>query len=246
MRKWSGKFRMKEAKTLQPPTPSLSGNILIQKGRHPPMYTLTLKLTSINYTETLHALYPYLAQKLKGSQKHPLLLRLYYGMGGKSEAVAEKLLSLLPEAERNGLLVTGLNLFSEKLTEKLNAVLPEVPKVGKISVGRVFAELGEDGSLWLMGADLRRDGQPLGEVSGLQALMEKAAIAALVSDSGSKLLTSVISQGLRNFGLSMTLEELQLVPEEAPVAGEIASTGLTEHQKELLVDALAAFLKESV
>lgn len=111
------------------------------------MYTLTLKLTNINYTETLHALYPYLAQKLETSRKHPLLLRLYHGMEGKSEAVADKILSLLPEAERNGLLVTGLNLFSEKLTEKLNAVLPAIPKVGQISVGRVFAELGEDGSL---------------------------------------------------------------------------------------------------
>lgn len=141
------------------------------------MYTLTLKLTNINYTETLHALYPHLAQRLEASRKHDLLLRLYHGMEGKSEAVADKILSLLPEAERNGLLVTGLNLFSEKLTEKLNAVLPVIPKVGQISVGRVFAELGEDGSLWLMGADLRRDGQPLGQAGGLQALMEKAAIA---------------------------------------------------------------------
>ena len=211
------------------------------------MYTLTLKLTNINYTETLHALYPYLAQRLETSQKHPLLLRMYHGMEGKSEAVADKILSLLPEVERNGLLVTGLNLFSEKLTEKLNAAFPVIPKVGRISVGRVYAALGEDGGLWLMGADLRRDGLPLGESSGrLQALMEKAAIAALVSEGGSRLLTSVISQGLQSFGLSMQLEELQLKPEEAPASGEIAVAELTRHQKELLVDALAIFLRESV
>lgn len=210
------------------------------------MYTLTLKLTNINYTETLHALYPYLAQKLETSRKHPLLLRMYHGMEGKSEAVADKILSLLPEAERNGLLVTGLNLFSEKLTEKLNAVFPVIPKVGRISVGRVYAALGEDGSLWLMGADLQRNGLPLGEASGMQAAMEKAAIAILLSQSGSKLLTSVISQGLQSFGLSMQLEELQLQPEEAPASGEIAAAELTPHQKELLVDALAVFLRESV
>lgn len=211
------------------------------------MYTLTLKLTNINYTETLHALYPYLAQRLETSRKHPLLLRMYHGMEGKSEAVADKILSLLPEVERNGLLVTGLNLFSEKLTEKLNAAFPVIPKVGRISVGRVYAALGEDGGLWLMGADLRRDGLPLGEASGrLQALMEKTAIAALVSEGGSRLLTSVISQGLQSFGLSMQLEELQLKPEEAPASGEIAVAELTRHQKELLVDALAIFLRESV
>ena len=210
------------------------------------MYTLTLKLTNINYTETLHALYPYLAQKLEASQKHPLLLRLYHGMEGKSEAVADKILSLLPEAERNGLLVTGLNLFSEKLTEKLNAAFPEIPKVGQISVGRVFAALGADGSLWLMGEDLRRDGLPLGEAVGLQALMEKAAIAALESDSGRKLLTSVITQGLQGFGLSMKLDDLRLVPENVPIGTEVESAELTQHQKELLVDALATFLRESV
>ena len=210
------------------------------------MYTLHLKLTNINYTETLHALYPYLAQKLEASQKHPLLLRLYHGMEGKSEAVADKILSLLPEAERNGLLVTGLNLFSEKLTEKLNAAFPEIPKVGQISVGRVFAALGADGSLWLMGEDLRRDGLPLGEAVGLQALMEKAAIAALESDSGRKLLTSVITQGLQGFGLSMKLDDLRLVPENVPIGTEVESAELTQHQKELLVDALATFLRESV
>lgn len=210
------------------------------------MYTLTLKLTDINYTETLHALYPYLAQKLEASQKHPLLLRLYHGMEGKSEAVADKILSLLPEDERNGLLVTGLNLFSEKLTEKLNAVFPVIPKVGQISVGRVFAALGEDGSLWLMGEGLRRDGLPLGEAIGLQTLMEKAAIAVLKSDSGQKLLTSVITQGLQSFGLSMKLDDLRLVSEDAPIITEVESAGLTQHQKELLVDALAMFLRESV
>ena len=210
------------------------------------MYTLHLKLTNINYTETLHALYPYLTQKLETSRKHPLLLRLYHSMEGKSEAVADKILSLLPEAERNGLLVTGLNLFSEKLTEKLNAVLPVIPKVGQISVGRVFAALGEDGSLWLMGADLQRNGLPLGEASGMQAMMETAAIAVLESDSGSRLLTSVISQGLRSFGLSMQLEKLQLKSEEAPASDEIAAAELTQHQKELLVDALAIFLRESI
>ena len=210
------------------------------------MYTLHLKLTNINYTETLHALYPYLAQKLETSQKHPLLLRMYHGMEGKSEAVADKILSLLPEAERNGLLVTGLNLFSEKLTEKLNAAFPEIPKVGQISIGRVFAALGADGSLWLMGEDLRRDGLPLGEAVGLQALMEKAAIAALESDSGRKLLTSVITQGLQGFGLSMKLDDLRLVPENVPIGTEVESAELTQHQKELLVDALATFLRESV
>ena len=210
------------------------------------MYTLTLKLTNINYTETLHALYPHLTQRLEASQKHDLLLRLYHGMEGKSEAVADKILSLLPEAERNGLLVTGLNLFSEKLTEKLNAVMPIIPKVGQISVGRVFAALGEDGSLWLMGADLRRDGQPLGQASGLQALMETTAIAALASDSGSRLVGSAVSKGLQSFGLSMQLEKLQLKPEEAPASDEIAVAELTQHQKELLVDALAIFLRESV
>lgn len=207
------------------------------------MYTLHLKLTNINYTETLHALCPHLTQRLEASRKHDLLLRLYHGMEGKSEAVADKILSLLPEAERNGLLVTGLNLFSEKLTEKLNAVMPIIPKVGQVSVGRVFAELGEDGSLWLMGADLQRNGLPLGEASGM---VEKAAIAVLVSDSGSRLLTSVISQGLQSFGLSMQLEKLQLKPEEAPASDEIAVAELTQHQKELLVDALAIFLRESV
>ena len=210
------------------------------------MYTLTLNLTNINYTETLHALYPYLAQRLEASRKHDLLLRLYHGMEGKSEAVADKILSLLPEAERNGLLVTGLNLFSEKLTEKLNAALPVIPKVGQISVGRVFAALGEDGSLWLMGADLRRDGQPLGQAGGLQALMETTAIAALASDSGSRLVGSAVSKGLQSFGLSMQLEKLQLKPEEAPASDEIAVAELTQHQKELLVDALAIFLRESV
>lgn len=210
------------------------------------MYTLHLKLTNINYTETLHALYPYLAQKLEASQKHPLLLRMYHGMEGKSEAVADKILSPLPEAERNGLLVTGLNRFSEKLTEKLNAAFPEIPKVGQISIGRVFAALGADGSLWLMGEDLRRDGLPLGEAVGLQALMEKAAIAALESDSGRKLLTSVITQGLQGFGLSMKLDDLRLVPENVPIGTEVESAELTQHQKELLVDALATFLRESV
>ena len=210
------------------------------------MYTLTLKLTNINYTETLHALYPHLAQRLEASRKQDLLLRLYHGMEGKSEAVADKILSLLPEAERNGLLVTGLNLFSEKLTEKLNAVLPVIPKVGQISVGRVFAELGEDGSLWLMGADLRRDGQPLGQAGGLQALMEKAAIAALASDSGSRLVGAAVSKGLQGFGLSMTVEDIHLIQEDAPVTAETANAELTQHQKELLIDALAAFLRESV
>lgn len=210
------------------------------------MYTLTLKLTNINYTETLHALYPHLAQRLEASRKHDLLLRLYHGMEGKSEAVADKILSLLPEAERNGLLVTGLNLFSEKLTEKLNAAFPEIPKVGQISIGRVFAALGADGSLWLMGEDLRRDGLPLGEAVGLQALMEKAAIAALESDSGRKLLTSVITQGLQGFGLSMKLDDLRLVPENVPIGTEVESAELTQHQEELLVDALAMFLRESV
>lgn len=210
------------------------------------MYTLQLNLTNINYTETLHALYPHLAQRLEASRKHPLLLRLYHGMEGKSEAVADKILSLLPEADRNGLLVTGLNLFSEKLTEKLNDVMPIIPKVGQISVGRVFAALGEDGSLWLMGADLRRDGQPLGQAGGLQALMETTAIAALASDSGSRLVGSAVSKGLQSFGLSMQLEKLQLQPEEAPASNEIAVAELTQHQKELLVDALAAFLRESV
>ena len=210
------------------------------------MYTLTLKLTNINYTETLHAFYPHLTQRLEASRKHDLLLRLYHGMEGKSEAVADKILSLLPEAERNGLLVTGLNLFSEKLTEKLNAVMPIIPKVGQISVGRVFAALGENGSLWLMGADLRRDGQPLGQASGFQALMETTAIAALASDSGSRLVGSAVSKGLQSFGLSMQLEKLQLKPEEAPASDEIAVAELTQHQKELLVDALAIFLRESV
>mgnify|MGYP004650880373 FL=1 len=210
------------------------------------MYTLHLKLTNINYTETLHALYPHLTQRLEASRKHDLLLRLYHGMEGKSEAVADKILSLLPEAERNGLLVTGLNLFSEKLTEKLNAVMPIIPQMGQISVGRVFAALGEDGSLWLMGADLRRDGQPLGQASGLQALMETTAIAALASDSGSRLVGSAVSKGLQSFGLSMQLEKLQLQPEEAPASDEIAVAELTQHQKELLVDALAIFLRESV
>lgn len=210
------------------------------------MYTLTLKLTNINYTETLHALYPYLGQRLEASRKHDLLLRLYHGMEGKSEAVADKILSLLPEAERNGLLVTGLNLFSEKLTEKLNAVLPVIPKVGQISVGRVFAELGEDGSLWLMGADLRRDGQPLRQAGGIQALMEKAAIAALASDSGSRLVGSAVSKGLQGLGLSMTVEDIHLIQEDAPVTVETANAELSQHQKELLIDALAAFLRESV
>lgn len=207
------------------------------------MYTLHLKLTNINYTETLHALYPHLAQRLEASRKQDLLLRLYHGMEGKSEAVADKILSLLPEAERNGLLVTGLNLFSEKLTEKLNAVLPVIPKVGQISVGRVFAELGENGSLWLMGADLQRNGLLLGEASGI---VEKAAIAVLESDSGSRLVGSAVSKGLQSFGLSMQLEKLQLKPEEAPASDEIAVAELTQHQKELLVDALAIFLRESV
>lgn len=210
------------------------------------MYTLYLKLTNINYTETLHALYPHLAQRLEASRTHNFLLRLYRGMEGKSEAVADKVLSFLPEAERNGLLVSGLNLFSEKLTEKLNAVLPTIPKVGQISVGRVFAKLGEDGSLWLMGADLRRDGQALGLAGGLQALMEKAAIAALASDSGNRLVGSAVSKGLQGFGLSMTVEDIHLIQEDAPVTVETANEAFSQHQKELLIDALAAFLRESI
>ena len=80
----------------------------------------------------------------------------------------------------------------------------------------------------------------------MQAMMETAAIAVLESDSGSRLLTSVISQGLQSFGLSMQLEKLQLKPEEAPTSDEIAVADLTQHQKELLVDALAIFLRESI
>lgn len=80
----------------------------------------------------------------------------------------------------------------------------------------------------------------------MQAAMENAAIAILLSQSGSRLLTSVISQGLQSFGLSMQLEKLQLKPEEAPASDEIVVAELTQHQKELLVDALAIFLRESV
>lgn len=75
------------------------------------MHTLTIKLTSINYAETLRALYPYLTKRLETSQKHPLLLHLYHGMEGKSEVVADKLFPLLPEAEQNGLLKSSFYFY---------------------------------------------------------------------------------------------------------------------------------------
>ena len=143
-------------------------------------------------------------------------------------------------------MVTGLNIFREKLTETLNSRLPDIPRIGQISVGDMFAQLDSEGAVVLIGQDLKYDGHSIGEASGMQALMEKFVITILKSDNTKSLLLDISSQALKNFGLAMDLKELQIYQCEEPILLDENNAHLTTHQKEVLVDVLAKFLKESI
>ena len=210
------------------------------------MYTIQIKITNIDYEKNYHAIYPLMEQKLEQTQNPPLLARFLEQMEGESEKIVWKLLSILPAEELNNFLITGLDMFHEKLTKTLNAKLPNIPKVGQISVGDMFAQLDSEGAVVLIGQDLKYDGHSIGEASGMQALMEKLVITILKSDNTKKLLLDISSQALKNFGLAMDLKELQIYQCEEPILMDQNNVHLTAHQKEVLVDVLAEFLKKSI
>lgn len=185
-------------------------------------------------------------QKLEQTQNPPLLARFLEQMEGESEKIVWKLLSIFPEEELNNFLVTCLNIFHEKLTETLNSRLPDIPKIGQISVGDMFAQLDSTGVVVLIGQDLKYDGHSIGEASRMQALVEKFVITILKSDNTKNLLLDISSQALKNFGLVMDLKELQIYKCEEPILMDQNNVHLTTHQKEVLVDVLAKFLKESI
>ena len=76
--------------------------------------------------------------------------------------------------------------------------------------------------------------------------MEKFVITILKSDNTKNLLLDISSQALKNFGLAMGLKELQIYQCEEPILLDENNAHLTTHQKEVLVDVLAKFLKESI
>ena len=80
----------------------------------------------------------------------------------------------------------------------------------------------------------------------MQALVEKFVITILKSDNTKNLLLDISSQALKNFGLAMDLKELQIYQCEEPILMDQNNVHLTTHQKEVLVDVLAKFLKESI
>ena len=134
-------------------------------------------------------------------------------------------------------------MFHEKLTTILNDKLPDIPKVGQLSVGNVFAELNSDGTIWLVGQDLQRDGHPLEETSAFGSLINKFLMATLNSASTKGLILNYATQALNKIGLAMDLEDLQLCQNDSYSYMETNNEHLTDHQKEVLVDALAEFLK---
>ena len=210
------------------------------------MYTIQIKITNIDYEKNFHAIYPLVEQKLEQTQNPPLLARFLKQMDGEAENIVWKLLSILPQEELNNFLVTGLNIFHEKLTETLNSILPNIPRIGQISVGDMFAQLDSTGAVVLIGQDLKYDGHSIGEASRMQALVEKFVITILKSDNTKNLLLDISSQALKNFGLAMDLKELQIYQCEEPILLDENNAHLTTHQKEVLVDVLAKFLKESI
>lgn len=210
------------------------------------MYTIQIKITNIDYEKNFHAIYPLVEQKLEQTQNPPLLARFLKQMDGEAENIVWKLLSILPQEELNNFLVTGLNIFREKLTETLNSRLPNIPRIGQISVGDMFAKLDSTGAVVLIGQDLKYDGHSIGEASRMQALVEKFVITILKSDNTKNLLLDISSQALKNFGLAMDLKELQICQCEEQILMDQNNVHLTTHQKEVLVDVLAKFLKESI
>lgn len=210
------------------------------------MYTIQIKITNIDYEKNFHAIYPLLEQKLEQTKNPPLLARFLKQMDGDAENIVWKLLSILPQEELNNFLVTGLNIFREKLTETLNSRLPNIPRIGQISVSDMFAQLDSTGAVVLIGQDLKYDGHSIGEASGMQALMEKFVITILKSDNTKNLLLDISSQALKNFGLAMGLKELQVYQCAESLLLDENNAHLTTHQKEVLVDVLAKFLKESI
>ena len=210
------------------------------------MYTIQIKITNIDYEKNFHAIYPLVEQKLEQTQNSPLLARFIKQMDDEAENIVWKLLSILPQEELNNFLVTGLNIFREKLTETLNSRLPNIPRIGQISVVDMFAKLDSEGAVVLIGQDLKYDGHSIGEASRMQALVEKFVITILKSDNTKNLLLDISSQALKNFGLAMDLKELQIYQCEKPILMDQNNIHLTTHQKEVLVDVLAKFLKESI
>ena len=210
------------------------------------MYTIQIKITNIDYEKNFHAIYPLVEQKLEQTQNPPLLARFLKQMDGEAENIVWKLLSILPQEELNNFLVTGLNIFREKLTETLNSRLPNIPRIGQISVVDMFAKLDSEGAVVLIGQELKYDGHSIGEASRMQALVEKFVITILKSDNTKNLLLDISSQALKNFGLAMDLKELQIYQCEEPILLDENNAHLTTHQKEVLVDVLAKFLKESI
>ena len=210
------------------------------------MYTIQIKIANIDYEKNFHAIYPLVEQKLKQTQNPPLLARFLHQMDEDSKKIVWRLLSFLPSEELNHFLVTGLNMFHERLTETLNIRLPNIPRVGQISVGNMFAELDSTGAIMLIGQDLQYNGHSLGEASGIQDLMEKFVITILKSDNTRNLLLDISAQALKRFGLAMDLKELQVYQCTEPILMDQNSMHLTTHQKEVLVDVLAEFLKKSI
>lgn len=82
---------------------------------------------ALNYEETLHNLFPMLADKLRGADQDHTCLRVVSALidklGGDAETVAVRLIQYLPKQSKDELVCQIVSSYESILIEKLNEVL---------------------------------------------------------------------------------------------------------------------------
>lgn len=238
------------------------------------MLTIRLELQSIDYERSVAGLLPMVVERCAAKASPGPLEKFMARLGTDAVPVAERLLNYLGDDAKDRLIVWLLTSHEEALRGSFNGYLEQILPGGVVRVGRLGAEDREGSRLMLRASRVEVDyrgllASPLLSagvehlgMKGAAALalrvgsmlppeqLEKQGLALLGSEGVKAGLLSAMTGALEKIGLFVTPWDLYVGPdsgpeEEAGSAGTDARGLFPGQLEDALLDALAAYLKET-
>ena len=226
------------------------------------MVKICFKVREIDYEKCFESLIPKIVDECRSKTDPTELEKLIVRLGDDTVPIAKKLLGFLDTDVRDQIIVWLLEDQHDMIVSSVNAAMKELLGGDAVVIGALYA-LDEPGTkISLNAVRVKTDSKKLiespvltGVAGGAAKLafriakaetIEKDAVKLLSSDLVKPKFISILSDGLRNAGLHITLADVVIAEDSGKDKIPCMTDPEKDAGKDKIIDALASWLKEIV
>ena len=230
------------------------------------MIKISFEVQEINYEKCFESLIPQVIEECRSKTEADEVTKLIVRLGDDTVALVKKLLGYLDTDVRDQIIVWLLEDQQDTLISAANKAMHDLLGGDAVVIGALYAQDQPGPKIALHAAQVKIDYKQLVESPALTGLaggvaklafsiakdetIEKEGIKLLSSDFVKPKLISALSDGLREAGLHITLDDIVITED----SGDEKIPRMTDPEKDegllpdaiedKIIDALVAWLKE--